>query len=91
MIMNSVSNTLEAFNHYDYIPEVTDDTGDSFYLYHLTQCGKHVRENLAVVDVYIAPAMATRITRSRRVTFAEQLANFGMVSKARVLNSLENY
>ncbi len=75
--MGSVKNHLEAFNNYDTIPEPGDDPENYLYMYNLMQCGEHAKKNLAVVDVYIAPAMANRIKRSRRVTFTEQLANFG--------------
>ena len=36
---------------------------------------------MAGLNVHIGPAVATRITRSLRVTFSEQLANLGQEEK----------
>ncbi len=59
------------------------DNGQSkagYYYFHSTsrECYKHVKQNLAMVDVHISPAMATRVTTTLRVTRSEQLANFGL-------------
>ncbi len=44
-------------------------------------CQKFVRENLALVSVYVGPTMATRITTWPRMEFVHELANLGEPNK----------
>ncbi len=43
----------------------------------IDSCFFYVNKNAALVDIHIGPAAAVQITRSRRVTFLQQLANLG--------------
>ncbi len=46
--------------------------------YHLLDaCYSYAAQNAALVDIYIGPAFAVKITRRSRVTFLQQLANLG--------------
>ncbi len=55
--------------------EVMEDGG---FAHHMTDsCVFYAMRNTALVDLYIGPTLAVRITGMPRVTFVQQLSNIG--------------